>query len=104
MFAVVRERAADSGMRADRVDEFRRFRASRPGYQGSMEVATDDGRTMIIVLWETPEHARAAAAALEPEGRRLNGPQWSGPPRVIGQGRVAYNDLTPTRPVRSGPR
>ncbi len=102
MYAVVRERTADSGMRADRIDEFRRFRANQPGYQGTMEVATEDGRTMIVVLWETTEQAQAASAALEPEGRRLYGPQWSGPPRVIGQGRVAYNDLTPARVVGSG--
>jgi len=57
-------------------------------------VATEDGRTMIVALWETPEHATAAGANLEPEARRLNGPQWSGPPRVIGQGEVAYDDLT----------
>ena len=94
MYAVVRERSVDSGMRPEHVEEFRRFRASQPGYQGTMEMGTDDGRTMIVVLWDTPEQARAASAALEPEARRLNGPQWSGPPRVVGQGQVAYDDLS----------
>jgi hypothetical protein len=81
-------------MQPDRAEEFRRFRAQQPGYQGTMEVATDDGRTMLVVLWDTAEQAQAASAALEPEARRLNGPQWGGPPRVVGQGQVAYNDLT----------
>jgi len=94
MFAVVRERAATSGTQSVHMDEFRRFRAKQPGYKGIVEVATEDGRTMIVALWETPEHAKAAGAKLEPEARRLNGPQWSGPPRVIGQGEVAYDDLT----------
>ncbi len=94
MYAVVRERTADSGMRTDRAEEFRRFRASQPGYRGAIEAATEDGRTMVVVLWDTPEQAQAAGAALEPEARRLNGPQWSGPPRVVGQGQVAYDDLT----------
>jgi hypothetical protein len=94
MFAVVRERTADSGMQPDLADEFRRFRAKQPGYQGTMEVATEDGRTMLVVLWDSAEQAQAASAALEPEARRLNGPQWVGPPRVVGQGQVAYNDLT----------
>ncbi len=102
MFAVIRERAANSGTQSEHMDEFRRFRAKQPGYKGTVEVATEDGRTMIVVLWETTEQAQAASAALEPEGRRLYGPQWSGPPRVIGQGRVAYNDLTPARVVGSG--
>jgi len=80
MFASVRERAANSGTRSEHMDEFRRFRAKQPGYKGTMEVATEDGRTMLVGLWETPEHAQAAGAKLEPEARRLNGPQWSGPP------------------------
>jgi hypothetical protein len=94
MYAVVRERAADSGMRTDHAEEFRRFRARQPGYRGTIEATTDDGRTMILVLWDTPEQAQAAGVALEPEARRLNGPQWSGPPRVVGQGQVAYDDLS----------
>jgi len=94
MYAVVRERSADSGTRTDLAEEFRRLRASQPGYRGSLEAATDDGRTMIVVLWDTPEQAQAASAALAPEARRLNGPQWSGPPRVVGQGQVAYDDLS----------
>ena len=94
MFAVIRERAANSGTQSEHMDEFRRFRANMAGYKGTVEAATDDGRTMIVALWETPEHATAAAARLETEGRRLNGPQWSGPPRVIGQGQVRYDDLT----------
>jgi hypothetical protein len=95
MFAVVRERTTDAGMPNDRAEEFRRFRAKQPGYQGAIEVQADDGRTMMVILWETAEQQQAAGAALEAEGRRLNGPQWSGPPRVVGQGQVAYNDLTP---------
>ncbi len=94
MFAVVRERSVDSGTRTDRAEEFRRFRARQPGYRGTLEVASDDGRTMLVSLWDTAEQAQAASVALEPEARRLNGPQWSGPPRVIGQGQVAYDDLT----------
>ncbi len=96
MFAVIRERAAKSGPQSEHMDEFRRIRANLAGYKGTLEAATDDGRTMIVALWETPEHATAAAARLETEGRRLNGPQWSGPPRVIGQGEVSYDDLTRT--------
>jgi hypothetical protein len=76
------------------MEEFRRFRAKQPGYQGALEVEIDDGRVLLVALWETAEQAKAASAALEPEGRRLNGPEWAGPPRVIGQGQVAYDDLT----------
>jgi hypothetical protein len=94
MFAVVRERAANSGMREDKAEEFRRFRAKQPGYQGTIEIPTEDGRTMLVALWETAGHAQAASKALEPEGRRLNGPEWSGPPRIVAQGDVAYDDLT----------
>ena len=38
MFAVVRERAPGAGMPTDRMEEFRRFRAKQPGYQGALEV------------------------------------------------------------------
>jgi hypothetical protein len=93
MFAVMRERASDSVGR-EQGKEFSRFRAKQPGYQGAIEVQTDDGRTMIIVLWESEEQQQAATSILSAEGRRLNGPQWSGPPRIVSQGQVVYNDLT----------
>ncbi len=100
MFASVRERAANSGTQSEHMDEFRRFRAKQPGYKGTVEVATEDGRMMIVALWEIPEHAKAAGAKLETEGRRVNGPQWSGPPRVIGQGQVRYDDLSQVAAAR----
>jgi hypothetical protein len=93
MFAVIRERASDS-VGKEQAKEFNRFRATQPGYHGAIEVQTNDGRTMIVALWESQEQQQAASATLEAEGRRLNGPQWSGPPRIVGQGQVGYNDLT----------
>jgi hypothetical protein len=93
MFAVIRERASDS-VGKEHAQEFNRFRAKQPGYSGAIEVQTEDGCTMIIALWETEEQQQAATSTLSAEGRRLNGPQWSGPPRVISQGQVVYNDLT----------
>ena len=94
MFAVIRERAADAGVGKDQAEEFSRFRAKQPGCQGAIEAQTEDGRTMIVVLWGTEEQQQAANAALRAEGSRLNGPQWSGPPRIVSQGQVVYNDLT----------
>jgi len=95
MFAVIRERASAS-VGNEQAKEFSRFRAEQPGYPGAIEVQTEDGRTMIIALWESEEQQQAANSTLSAEARRLNGPQWSGPPRVVSQGQVVYNDLAVT--------
>jgi hypothetical protein len=95
MFAVVRERTPGSGVGDDHLDEFRRVRAQQPGYRGIVEVADEDGRILILALWESEEQYRAARATIDEAGSRLGGSQWSGPPRAIGQGRVVYNDLSP---------
>jgi heme-degrading monooxygenase HmoA len=93
MFAVIRERASDS-VGKEQAQEFNRFKAKQPGYSGAIDVQTEDGRTMIITLWETEEQHQAAHSTLSAEGRRLNGPEWAGPPRVVSQGHVVYNDLS----------
>ena len=95
MFAVVRERVSGTGVGGDHLAEFRRIRAQQPGYRGIVEVADENGRVLILALWESEEQYRAARATIDEAGSRLGGPQWSGPPRAIGQGRVVYNDLTP---------
>lgn len=95
MFAVFRERTPGTGVGSDNLAEFRRVRAQQPGYRGIVEVADEDGRILILALWESEEQYRAARATIDEAGSRLGGSQWSGPPRAIGQGRVVYNDLTP---------
>ena len=94
MFAVVRERTPGSGFGSEQAEEFKRIRAQQPGDRGAVEVEAEDGRVLIFVLWDTAEQQQAAGAALQEAGRRLGGPQWAGPPPVIGQGQVAYDDLT----------
>src|SRR5688572_1773387 len=93
VFAVVRERAPGSGFGNEQAEEFKRIRAQQPGYRGAVEVEAEDGRVLIFVLWDTAEQQQAAGAALQEAGRRLGGPQWSGPPPVIRQGQVAFNDI-----------
>ena len=95
MFAVVRERVPGTGVGSDHLAEFRRIRSQQPGYRGIVEVADEDGRILILALWESEEQYRAARATIDEAGSRLGGSQWSGPPRAIGQGLVVYNDLTP---------
>ena len=94
MFAVVRERAPGTGFGSEQAEEFKRIRAEQPGYRGAVEVEAEDGRALMVVLWDTAEQQQAAGTALQAAGHRLGGPQWAGPPPVIGQGQVAYNDLT----------
>ena len=95
MFAVVRERTPGTGVGGDHLAEFRRVRAQQPGYRGIVEVADEDGRILILALWESEDQYRAARSTIDEAGSRLGGSQWSGPPRAIGQGTVVYNDLTP---------
>jgi heme-degrading monooxygenase HmoA len=95
MFAVVRERTPGTGVENEHLEEFRRVRAQQPGYRGIVEVADDDGRILILALWDSEDQYRAARATIDEAGSRLGGSHWSGPPRAIGQGRVVYNDLTP---------
>jgi heme-degrading monooxygenase HmoA len=94
MFAVFRERTPGTGVGSENLAEFRRVRAQQPGYRGIVEVAAEDGRILILALWESEEQYRAGRATIDEAGSRLGGSQWSGPPRAIGQGRVVYNDLT----------
>jgi hypothetical protein len=95
MFAVVRERAPGTGVGSDNLAEFRRVRAQQTGYRGIVEVEGDDGRILILAIWDSEDLYRAARTTIDEAGSRLGGAQWSGPPRAIGQGRVVYNDLTP---------
>ena len=94
MFAVVRERAPGPGLGSEQLAEFRRVRARQPGYRGIVEVAVDDGRVLILALWETEDQYHAARAAIDAAGRGLGGANWAGPPRAIGEGLVIYDDLT----------
>jgi hypothetical protein len=95
MFAVVRERAPGTGVGSDGLAEFRRVRAKQPGYRGIVEVADENGRVLILALWDTEGQYHAARPAIDEAGSRLGGARWSGPPRAIGEGHVVYNDLTP---------
>jgi hypothetical protein len=94
MFAVFRERTPGTGVGSDNIAEFRRVRAEQPGYRGIVEVADDDGRILILAVWDSEEQYRAARATIDEAGSRLSDSQFS-PPGPIGQGRVVYNDLIP---------
>jgi hypothetical protein len=93
MFGAIRERAPGPRLGDEQIAEFRRIRTQQPGYRGIVEVEAEDGRVLILTLWDTAEQAQSAGQAIEAAGRRLGGGQWSGPPPVIGQGQVIYNDL-----------
>ena len=97
MFASVREVTYDPEKLArgqTQAEEFRRLRAQQPGYKGTVTVDGEDGRSLTVTLWETPEQQQAAQAVLEPQAQRLMGALWKAPSRVIGRGNVSYNDLS----------
>ena len=69
MFAVVRERVPGTGVGSEHLAEFRRVRAQQPGYRGIVEVADEDGRILILALWESEEQYRAARPTIDEAGK-----------------------------------
>ena len=96
MFATIREGTADPQKVAqgnEQAEEFWRLRARQPGYRGSVTIGAENGRVLIVTLWESQQDADAASAVLEPESQRLLNALWTVPARVIARGPVVRNEL-----------
>jgi hypothetical protein len=89
MFATIREGTSDPEKVArgsEQADEFWRLRARQPGYRGSVTIGAENGRVLIVTLWESQPDADAAIAVLEPESQRLMSAVWTVPSREIARG------------------
>jgi hypothetical protein len=98
MYAIIRKNTYDPGKLAQSgpaLAQFRALHAAQPGYGGSIEIDTGHGHRVIVNLWHSEQHARAAMAVLVPHVQRLLGPLMAGPSQLIGSGEAAGSDLTP---------
>ena len=100
MYAIIRKNTYDPGKLAQAgpaLAEFQALHAAQPGYAGSIDVDTGQGQRLIVNLWHTEQHARAAMTVLLPHAQRLLGPLMAGPSQLLAAGEVATTDLPPQR-------
>ena len=100
MYAIIRKNTYDPGKLAQAgpaLAEFQALHAAQPGYAGSIDVDTGQGQRLIVILWHTEQHARAAMTVLLPHVQRLLGPLMAGPSQLLAAGEVATTDLPPQR-------
>ena len=96
MYAIIRKNTYDPGKLAQAgpaLAELQALHAAQPGYAGGIDVDTGQGQRLIVNLWHTEQHARAAMTVLLPHVQRLLGPLMAGPSQFLGAGEVATTDL-----------
>ena len=100
MYAIIRKNTYDPGKLAQAgpaLAELQALHAAQPGYAGGIDVDTGQGQRLIVNLWHTEQHARAAMTVLLPHVQRLLGPLMAGPSQLLAAGEVATTDLPPQR-------
>ena len=100
MYAIIRKNTYDPGKLAQAgpaLAEFQALHAAQPGYAGSIDIDAGQGQRLIVNLWHTEQHARAAMTVLLPHVQRLLGPLMAGPSQLLAAGEVATTDLPPQR-------
>jgi hypothetical protein len=100
LFAIVRLNTFDPDRLANArqdVEEFDALHAGQPGYVGSMVVDLDQGRRLVINVWQSKEHSEAALAVLAPQVGRLLNPLMTAPSQFLGAGVVISADLPSLR-------
>ena len=74
--------------------EFDQTHSAQPGYRGTLTVDLT-GRTLVVNLWDSEQHAAAARATLSPVVGRLLDPALSQPSQLLGAGPVLTLTLLP---------
>lgn len=98
-YAVVRLNSFEANKLAGSADSLKQFdqaHAAQPGYVGSIVVDLQDGRRLVLNLWDSEAHSAAALSVLGPEAARVLNPLMSKPSEVIATGRVISADLIPS--------
>jgi hypothetical protein len=100
MFAIVRLNSFDPVKLAasTALEEFDQIHRSQPGYVGSVVVALEEGRRLVVNLWESEEDSAAALSVVGPEVGRLLEPLMSSPSELVGAGTVLSTDLVGAKP------
>lgn len=98
MYVVIREVTVRPGdeeqYRAARVD-FNAIHRGYAGYRGSVTFDAGEGRRLSVNLWADEQAYQAALPAMLAQAAQLMGPHLTGPSRVLYQGDVVADDLTP---------
>lgn len=91
MYGVVRVNTWDEAKRsaaADDVAEFERIHSEQPGFLGSLVVDLGEGRSAIVNLWKSQEHATDALPVVGPAVGRLLEPLMAEQSQMVGAGEV----------------
>lgn len=106
MYAVVRLNSFEANKLAGSADSLKQFdeaHAAQPGYVGSIVVDLQDGRRLVLNLWDSEAHSAAALSVLGPEAARVLNPLMSKPSELIATGPVISTDLIPSARPRNRP-
>lgn len=95
MYAIVRvntmdrERVAAAG---EQLAEFAALHAQQPGFLGTVTVALDDEREVVVNVWESEEHARAGLAVMGPLVGGMLAPLMATPTELVGVGAATASE------------
>ena len=105
MFAIVRLNTFDldrlANARQD-IEEFDALHAGQPGYVGSLVLDLNQGRRLVINVWQSKEHSEAALGTLAPQVGRLLNPLMTAPSEFLGAGVVISTELPALRIAEDG--
>ena len=99
MYAVVRLNSFEANKLSGSADSLKRLdeaHAAQPGYVGSIVVDLQDGRRLVLNLWDSEAHSAAALSVLGPEAAQVLNPLMSKPSELIATGPVISADLIPS--------
>ncbi len=96
MYAIARINSFDESRlaaAAPRVRSFEKLHAAQPGYRGSLVIDLNDGRRLLVNLWESEQHAFAALSVVGDDVEQVLMPLMSSPSQLLGAGPVVSTDL-----------
>jgi hypothetical protein len=99
MYAVLRLNSFEANKltgSAESLKQFDEAHAVQPGYVGSILIDLQDGRRLVLNLWDSEAHSAAALSVFGPEVARVLDPLMSKPSELIAAGPVISTDLIPS--------
>ncbi|WP_026818972.1 hypothetical protein [Arthrobacter castelli] len=98
MYAIARLNSFDPtklSASPDSLEEFNRLHSTQQGFLSSVVIDLQQGRQLVLNLWESEQHAASGLSLLGPEVGRLLEPLMVEPSEFLGAGTVISTELLP---------